>query len=115
MIAEDTYFTPWESTFQVQASKKVTVEVKSQEKSRIVNESKMVASNVKNTITIEEERHITNLLKLFLKEDINIKNLHLKKDKLNKIIAVYEKRRPIAENHKPKIISGVVDKLAKKK
>ena len=31
VIAEDTYFTPWESNFEVQASKKVTVEVKSQE------------------------------------------------------------------------------------
>ena len=31
VIAEDTYFTPWESDFEVDASKKVTVEVKSQQ------------------------------------------------------------------------------------
>ena len=30
VIAEDTYFTPWESKFEIEASKKVTVEVKSQ-------------------------------------------------------------------------------------
>ena len=30
VIAEDTFFTPWESDFEVDASKKVTVEVKSQ-------------------------------------------------------------------------------------
>ena len=29
VIAEDTYFTPWESDFEVDASKKVTVKVKS--------------------------------------------------------------------------------------
>ena len=32
VIAEDTYFTPWESDFEVEASKKVQVEVKSQDK-----------------------------------------------------------------------------------
>ena len=32
VIAEDTYFTPWESDFEVEASKKVQVEVKSQNK-----------------------------------------------------------------------------------
>ena len=31
VIAEDTYFTPWESDFEVETSKKVTVEVKSQQ------------------------------------------------------------------------------------
>ena len=31
VIAEDTFFTPWESDFKVDASKKVTVEVKSQQ------------------------------------------------------------------------------------
>ena len=30
VIADDVFFTPWESTFEVQASKKVTVEIKSQ-------------------------------------------------------------------------------------
>ena len=30
VIAEDTFFTPWETDFEVETSKKVTVEVKSQ-------------------------------------------------------------------------------------
>ena len=30
VIAEDTYFIPWKSEFEIEASKKVTVEVKSQ-------------------------------------------------------------------------------------
>ena len=30
VIAEDTYFTPWKSEFEINASKKVTVEIKSQ-------------------------------------------------------------------------------------
>ena len=39
VIADDTFFTPWESEFVVETSKKVTVEVKSQNKNRIVENS----------------------------------------------------------------------------
>ena len=35
VIADDTYFTPWESEFVVEASKQVRVEVKSQNKNKI--------------------------------------------------------------------------------
>ena len=40
VIAEDTYFTPWESTFLVEAAKKLTVEIKSQHKDSINESSK---------------------------------------------------------------------------
>ena len=58
VIAEDTFFTPWESNFEVQASKKVTVEVKSQSEKPIITESKVKVSNVKNIITESEKKHI---------------------------------------------------------
>ena len=41
VIAEDTYFTPWESDFEVEASKKVTVEVKSQQTKKPIVETKV--------------------------------------------------------------------------
>ena len=42
VIAEDTFFTPWESDFEVDASKKVTVEVKSQTTKKPILETKEV-------------------------------------------------------------------------
>ena len=47
VIAEDTFFTPWESKFEVQKSKKVTVEVKTQEEKPIIKESK-IFQNIEN-------------------------------------------------------------------
>ena len=46
VIAEDTFFTPWESDFEVDASKKVTVEVKTQTTKKPIIETK-VKVNVK--------------------------------------------------------------------
>jgi hypothetical protein len=40
VIAEDTYFVPWKSDFEINASKSVTVEVKSQSNKKIIKENK---------------------------------------------------------------------------
>ena len=113
VIAEDTYFTPWESNFEVQASKKVTVEVKSQEEKPIITENTVEVSNIKNEITESEKKHIVNILKLLIKENINLENLHLEKNKVNNIIATYIKEQPIEENLAPKIIDGIIEGLTK--
>ena len=113
VIAEDTYFTPWESNFEVQASKKVTVEVKSQEEKPIITENTVKVSNIKNEITENEKKHIVNILKLLIRENINLENLHLEKNKVNNIIATYIKKQPIEENLAPKIIDGIIEGLTK--
>jgi hypothetical protein len=113
VIAEDTYFTPWESKFEVQASKKVTVEVKSQNKKRL-KESKS-AAYVLSQATLTEKEHIINILRMLIKEDINIKNLHIKKNKLNNIVATYIQKNPIKENQKGPIVEKVIKVLDKKK
>ena len=66
VIAEDTFFTPWESDFEVETSKKVTVEVKSQTSKKPIVEAKV-------TITKSEQQHIVNLFKILVKEN-TIKN-----------------------------------------
>jgi hypothetical protein len=119
VIAEDTFFTPWESDFQVQASKKVTVEVKSQQtEQEVIKENKVSVSNVKNTvknqITEDEKKHIMNILKLLIREDINVKNLNLKRDRVNKIIATYNKYKPIGEGSEDIVVNGVLNELSKK-
>ena len=106
VIAEDTFFTPWESDFEVETSKKVTVEVKSQTSKKPIVEAKV-------TITNSEQKHIINLLKLLIKENINIKNISYKRNKLNNIVATYLKENTIKNTEK--VIDGVLQKLQKKK
>ena len=113
VIAEDTYFTPWESTFEVEASKKITVEVGSQ-RSNVIKESKAKVEVISQP-TISEKQHVVNILKMLIKEKINFSNLRIKKNKLNTIIAEYVQTNPINENAKGTIIDKVVKVLEKRK
>jgi hypothetical protein len=113
VIAEDTYFIPWKSEFEIDASKKVTVEVRSQSNKKVIKENTVQVSNVKQQITKKEVNHVANIMKLLVRENINMKNLHLKKDRLNKIVATYTKYKPINENKKS-VIKGVLKGLYKK-
>ena len=106
VIAEDTFFTPWESDFEVETSKKVTVEVKTQTSKKPIVEAKV-------TITNTEQQHVINLLKLLVNENINIKNISYKRNKLNNIVATYLKENTIKDTEK--VINGVLKKLQKKK
>jgi hypothetical protein len=113
VIAEDTYFIPWKSEFEIDASKKVTVEVRSQSNKKVIKENTVQVSNIKQQITKKEINHVANIMKLLVRENINMKNLHLKKDRLNKIVATYTKYKPINENKKS-VIKGVLKGLYKK-
>ena len=114
VIAEDTFFTPWKSEFEISASKKVTVEVKSQSNKKVIKENRVQISNVKNQITKRDINHVANIMKLLVHENINLKNLHLKKDRVNKIVAIYTKHKPLNEVYKKKVIKGVLKSLYKK-
>jgi hypothetical protein len=118
IIAEDTYFTPWKSEFVVEASRKLTVEVKSQDANLIIESApKVQVSGIKETQSLADPitEHILKLVKLLIKEDVNINNLSIKKDKVNNIIATYTKENPIQETQLSKIINGILDKLPKTK
>ena len=106
VIAEDTFFTPWESDFEVETSKKVTVEVKSQTTKKPIVEAKV-------KVTTSEQQHVVNLLKLLIKEDINIKNISYQRNKLNNIVATYLKENTVKDTEK--VINGVLKKLQKEK
>jgi hypothetical protein len=125
VIAEDTYFTPWESKFEIEASKKVTVEVKSQTSDKQVIKETVQVKNIKNEsiqkeptneikVTQKETNHVVNIMKLLVREDISIENLSIKKDRLNKVIATYCKYKPITEEVKMDVIHGVLNELHKK-
>jgi hypothetical protein len=51
------------------------------------------------------------LVKLLIKEDINLNNLTIKKNKINSVIATYLKSNHIEESQLEKIIEGVISKL----
>ena len=106
VIAEDTFFTPWESDFEVETSKKVTVEVKTQTLKKPIIEAKVKVTN-------SEQQHIVNLLKLLIKENINMKNISYKRNKLNNIVATYLKENTVKDTGE--IISGVLKRLQKEK
>ena len=106
VIAEDTFFTPWESDFEVETSKKVTVEVKSQTLKKPIVEAKVKVTN-------SEQQHAISLLKLLVNENINIKNISYKRNKLNNIVATYLKENTIKDAEK--VIKGVLEKLQKEK
>jgi len=114
VIAEDTYFTPWKSEFNIEASKKVTVEVTSQSNKPIINENKIKVSNIKQEITDKDINHVTNIMKLLVREDITLENLSLKTGRLNKIVATYTKHKPLTENKHKEVIKGVLKSLYKK-
>jgi hypothetical protein len=112
IIAEDMYFTPWKSEFKVEASKQVTVEVKSQDADIIVESiPKVQISGIKEETVDPIEEHIIKLVKLLIKEDINLNNLTIKKNKINSVIATYLKSNHIEESQLEKIIEGVISKL----
>ena len=108
VIAEDTFFTPWESNFEVETSKKVTVEIKNQTTKKPIIEAK-----VKKQITLTEKQHIVNLFKLLIKEQININNISFKRNKLNNVVATYLQENTVKNTGK--VIDGVVKVLEKKK
>ena len=119
VIAEDTYFTPWESKFEVDTSKKITVEIKSQT-APIIEQKTLkptVKVNVMNEqkVTKSEREHVINIVKLLIRENINLKNLSIKKNKLNNIIGEYITDNNLAENQKSPVIEKVIKVLEKRR
>ena len=114
VIAEDTYFTPWKSNFQVEASRKLTVEVKSQDAELIMeNAPKIQVSGIKEENIDPITEHVIKLVRMLVKEDINVKNLTIKKDKVNNIVATYLQENKIEQNQVQEIIDGIISKLPK--
>ena len=113
VIAEDTFFTPWESDFEVETSKKVTVEVKSQSLKKPILETKVKVKVKNEKPTITEKQHVINLFKLLIKEDINVDNISFKRNELNNIVATYLQENTVKNTDK--VMNGVLKVLEKRK
>ena len=118
VIADDTYFTPWESKFNVKTAKKLTVEVATQSNKVTLKESVPVVT-VKTTqqpIAPKHDNsnmHIANISKILRRSSININNMQSNKYKLNKIIEAYMQVRQVASTEKTRIIEGIIQTLIK--
>lgn len=123
VIADDTYFTPWQSDFKVETAKRVTVEVKSQTSKAVISEIKtgVTVNHVKDSNTVKHIKpvnnmhHVKNLSKMLVKENINIYNINMvsNKNKLNNIVSGYVKTNKISDTEKTVIIEGIVQTLIK--
>lgn len=123
VIADDTYFTPWESKFNVKTAKKLTVEVATQSNKVSLKESGPTVT-VKPTHQIQKQAvqrakhdnsimHIANISKILRRSNININNMQSNKYKLNKIIEAYMQVRQVASTEKTRIIEGIIQTLIK--
>ena len=113
VIAEDTFFTPWDSDFEVETSKKVTVEVNTQTTKKPILEAKVKVKVKNEKPTITEKQHVINLFKLLIKEDINVDNISFKRNELNNIVATYLQENTVKNTDK--VMNGVLKVLEKQK
>ena len=109
VIADDTYFQPWSSNFIVEASKKITVEVKSQSQ-KVIEESK---PKMKVIVETDKKTHVVNILREIKKQKITLKNIDQKRDDLTEIITNYQSSFTLTEQEKSYIISKVLKALEK--
>ena len=109
VIAEDTYFLPWESDFEVDTAKKIKVEVKQQSKP-LVKSSKpqMVVKEVKHPFNPVEK--VVNVLH---KQGIGVSTIYESKKKMIPMLKEYSIKTGYKKGVKS-FIKEVIQKLSKK-
>ena len=109
VIAEDTYFLPWESDFEVDTSKKIKVEVK-QQKKPIVKSSKpkMVVKEVKHPFD-----PVDKVVIVLHKQGIGVSTIYEEKKKMIPMLKNYSTKTGYKRGAK-KFIKEVIQKLSKK-
>jgi hypothetical protein len=144
VIADDTYFTPWESEFKINTSKKVVAEIKSQQpetkeliesdvkvKSTVVSQKrdvpspsnrKIVSDNIstsKSKDYLNEKKknlkYLKSLTKIFINENVTLNNLHQNKSKITRVINKFITENNITDKNKQFIINGIIKVLASRK
>lgn len=119
VVADDTYFRPWESNFVVDSYKKVEVkinEVTIPSKPRIsVSVNKSQKKTIKESPKPKKKNLsiiINELKQTLIKNDISIKNIKTKKKSFAKLTTEYFKRNNIKKN-KNLILTKLVESLIK--
>ena len=109
VIAEDTYFLPWESDFEVDTAKKIKVEVKQQSKPLVKSSKpKMVVKEVKHPFDPVEK--VVNILH---KQGVGVSTIYESKKKMIPMLKKYSTKTGYKKGAK-NFIKEVIRKLSKK-
>ena len=113
LIAEDTYFLPWESDFIVDTSKKIKVEVKGQQNQPITESKKskkpkMVVTEVKHPFDPVEK--VVNILH---KQGVGVSTIYESKKTMIPMLKKYSTKAGYKRGAK-NFIKEVIHKLSKK-
>ena len=114
VVADDTYFKPWESDFVVDSYKKVEVKInemtmpsKPKISVSVASQPKKVSKKKKLTI-----KSIVSELKIDLKKNgIDVKNIKTKKATMSKLVTEYFTKNKINKKYKTKILTKLVESL----
>ena len=116
VIAEDTYFNPWESDFEVGTAKKIKVEVRQQGGRRSTKHSNY-GNHHKPRMIVQEVKHsfdeVDSIVDTLHKKGINVNKLYKSKNKMIPILKEYSNKVGYKKGIK-NFITEVVKKLAKK-
>ena len=113
VIAEDTLIEPWQSEFVVETSKKIKVEVKSQQKPKQQEDEWMIGKP--RVIVTEVKNHFDPVKKItetFKKKGITLKEVVKNKKKIAQILESYSNKVSYQGGTK-KFIKEVIQKLPK--
>ena len=109
VIAEDTYFLPWESDFEVDTAKKIKVEVKQQSKPLVKSSKpKMVVKEVKHPFDPVEK--VVNVLH---KQGVGVSTIYESKKTMIPMLKKYSIKAGYKRGAK-NFIKEVIQKLSKK-
>ena len=121
VIAEDTYFNPWESYFEVDTAKKIKVEVRKQGGRRSANHSvygnyhkpKMVVQEVKKSKPKKSINPVDKVVNVLHKQGIGVSTIYEEKKKMIPMLKEYSTKTGYKQGAK-KFIKEVIQKLSKK-
>ena len=109
VIAEDTYFLPWESDFEVDTAKKIKVEVKQQ--------SKPIVKSSKPKMVVKEVKHpfdpVDKVVNVLHKQGIGVSTIYEEKKKMIPMLKNYSTKTGYKRGVK-NFIKEVIQKLSKK-
>ena len=115
VIAEDTYFLPWESDFEVDTAKKIKVEVKGQNRNK--KDEWMTGKPSKPKMMVTEVKHpfdpVDKVVNVLHKQGIGVSTIYESKKQMIPMLKKYSTKTGYKKGAK-NFIKEVIHKLSKK-
>ena len=122
VIAEDTYFNPWESDFEVDTAKKIKVEVKGQGETKPktnhsdwgnYHKPRMIVQEVKKSKPKKSINPVDKVVNVLHKQGIGVSTIYESKKKMIPMLKEYSNKTGYKKGAK-KFLKEVIQKLSKK-